>query len=814
MRSLLLSILFILMVSLSFGQVTIKGKVVDVDNTGIPFATVFLKGTTSGVTTDLDGLFRFSFEASPKDTLIFSSLSYNSDTFSVRELQDIDDIFIILKPKAIFLNEVVVKGGKRNPSFAVMDSVWNRKEKNSMKQLLNYQCQLYSKLELDLYNINKERFDSKMLKTFSFVLDFIDSTGETSYLPLFLTENVSDYYLSNDPFSTYSHPVATKISGVKDENLSPILGKMYQNIDIYENYFDILNKTFVSPLNDKGHNTYKYYIMDSVNLDEGKLYKMEFYPKRPQENTFTGEFWYDNVHYAIHSFNMEISKGANVNFVQNVRMAQSFRQEGDLFLLEKDQLVVHFRPTKKSVDLIGRKTDSYKDYIINSPQIQQRIADRKQEKRKETTEFSDSEWQKLRHDSLSSNETFIYNMVDTLLAIPKFKNVVKAITFISSGYAKHGPIDWGPWYSAISRDSIEQWRFRLGFKTNQDFSKKIRFSTYGAYGVRDQAFKYGAKGEFVISQFPWRKLTIDYMDDLDLENDGADEMDDDNIFALLIRKPLPWYHIHLIKKRIKYDFEWSDHFSSTTSFLQQNDSPYFDFQFHNSEDQLQTTFSNTQLSMSLRFAYNEKSHKTYYRKRTIGTKFPILQIDYSKGLKDVLEGGFSYDKVEFSIRDKFPVGALGKTRYIAKAGHMEGDVPYLLLFIPQGNATFYFQNSSYNSMNPYEFVSDQYASLYLTHHFDGLLLNHVPLIKKLKWRLFLSYKGFAGRLSDANRLKIERDGAIPVPLHNQLYSEAGAGIENIFKFFKVDVIYRISDVANPRFTYYPVAVYGSLQFKF
>lgn len=107
-----------------------------------------------------------------------------------------------------------------------------------------------------------------------------------------------------------------------------------------------------------------------------------------------------------------------------------------------------------------------------------------------------------------------------------------------------------------------------------------------------------------------------------------------------------------------------------------------------------------------------------------------------------------------------------------------------------GNETFLFDEYAYNLMDYYEFVGDAYIGLYYTHHFDGLLLNHIPLMRKLKWRTVIHGKGVIGTLTDANR----NYSVFPEILHDleTPYYEAGVGIENILKIFRVDAIWRLS----------------------
>ena len=104
-------------------------------------------------------------------------------------------------------------------------------------------------------------------------------------------------------------------------------------------------------------------------------------------------------------------------------------------------------------------------------------------------------------------------------------------------------------------------------------------------------------------------------------------------------------------------------------------------------------------------------------------------------------------------------------------------------------------------LNFFEFVSDRYIEIKLSHHFEGFILNRIPLMKKLKWRMVGSFNLIAGGVGDENLFDIS---ALQLNENNQLtlpfasldlskpYMEVGYGIENIFKFFRVDAFHRLS----------------------
>lgn len=113
-------------------------------------------------------------------------------------------------------------------------------------------------------------------------------------------------------------------------------------------------------------------------------------------------------------------------------------------------------------------------------------------------------------------------------------------------------------------------------------------------------------------------------------------------------------------------------------------------------------------------------------------------------------------------------------------------------------------------MNFLEFVSDQYASLNVEYCFNGFILNKIPLVKKLKLRELLTLKVLYGNLSSTNNPDIHTNlykfptdiNGVPLTytLDKQPYIEAGVGVSNVLKIFRIDFIKRFSYLNNPNIT--------------
>jgi hypothetical protein len=218
----------------------------------------------------------------------------------------------------------------------------------------------------------------------------------------------------------------------------------------------------------------------------------------------------------------------------------------------------------------------------------------------------------------------------------------------------------------------------------------------------------------------------------------------------------------------------------------------------------------SEIQLNTRFAFNEKFISGEFQRLSLGTKYPALEVSYTYGLKNCLKSDYEYHKLDLGITHWFNISTLGWSKYIIHAGKIWGKLPYQLLKIHEGNETFIWDEASFNTMNYYEFVSDQYVSLFYTHHFDGLLFNHIPLLKKLRWREVAYYRGLLGSLSSKNR----DYSVFPETVYTLKgpYQEVGVGIENIFKIIRVYGVWRLNYLDHPHIRKFMVMMTISFYF--
>ena len=801
---------------------TVSGKIVDaITREPLPFVNLIFKGTTDGATTDIEGIYTITTNT-PSDSIIVSYVGYTKVTRAIKKGM-VQQLNIALS-QGVDLMEIVVKPGE-NPAHRILRKIIAHKYANDREKLEAYQYEVYNKVEFDLNNLSEDFQHNRLLKPFSFIFDDIDSSNakEKPYLPVFMTEAISDYYYRKTPRVRNEIIRASKVAGVENASVSQFMGDMYQNVNIYDNTILVFGKNFISPISDNALLFYKFYLIDSTVLDGHKCYQLQFKPKFKQDLAFTGNLWATDTSFAIKQVEMSMSPEANINFINSTSVVQTYTLVDSAWMMQKERLVIDFNPypikqkKKQMMGIYGRKTASYNHFKINQPQPDAFYSFSDNLKVAEDAFNKNEEfWSQSRHDTLSKNEKQIYKMVDTLQTLPAYKTWIDIIQIFATGYKIQGNFEYGPYYNTYSYNSIEGNRFRLGGRTSNKFSKWYEFSGYVAYGTLDQKFKYSLGLRAFLEKKPHRTMVgMYYKNDNEILGQSQNGFTVDNILASVFRIT-PLRNLTNVRQTYGYvERMWFNGFSTNLSFYNRIMRPLgtFHYEYYKKPDEIawKEEITTSEIRFLTRFAYNEKYIDGEFTRVSLSTHYPILQAQYTLGIKNLFGSDYNYHKLSINLDDRIRINPIGYFDYILTYGKIWGQVPYPLLELHGGNETYIYDIYAYNSMNYYEFGSDEYASATIAHHFDGFFLNKIPLMRKLKWREVVGGKAVIGRVNDKNRQQL----IFPSTLHaldHGPFMEVTAGIENIFKIFRIDGVWRLTYLDHAKAL--PFSIKGSLQFTF
>ncbi len=822
MRKHILFLVLLVTASLTaLGQVTkIRGVVTDsLTGEPIPFANVFLIGTTTGTTSDFDG--KYYFETRVKaDSISATFLGYAKQKFPIRKNQ-YQEINFKLLPDEITLQEVVVVAGE-NPADILFRKIIARKDSNDSRRVNAWQCEVYNKIQFDANNFDQKIRNKKLFKPFDFIFDYVDTStvNGKAYLPVFISEAISNVYYRSNPVGKIEKISAARGSGVENPSLVQFMGNLYQDVNIYDNYINLFGKNFVSPVANFGMAYYKYYLVDSGFIDNQWCYQLMYKPKRKQELTFTGKMWVHDTTFAVRKVEMEVAKDANLNFVNDLSLRQEYRLiDNKNWMITRDYIIADFNivesDNSKLPGFFGQRTSIFSNYVLNQPKDEAFYRSPVKVLVDEgSMDHTDNFWREARPEKLSDKERGIYKMIDSIENVPIYRTYVDFVYMFAYGYMPWKKVELGPLAKIYSYNEVEGHRIRIGGRTSTLFSKNLRLEGHLAYGQRDMRIKYGAGLLYVFEKNPRRAVGAHFKYDIEQLGSSFNAFSEDNIISTVFRRQ-PADKLNLTSEfNFYYEHEWFNGFSSRLSILHRELFPTGNFVLETFNDD--GTLNNhrslltTELGVSFRYAFRERYVIRDFDRINLGSRYPVLNLNYAYGAPGVINGEYEYHRLQGNVTQWFNIGSIGWSKYIIEGGQVFGTLPFPLLILHPGNETFIFDEYAFNLMNYYEFISDRYLSIYYTHHFDGFFLNRVPLLRKLKWREVVFGKGLVGSISDAN-LQLNKLPDVTYML-DKPYFEAGIGIENMFKILRVDGVWRLSHRDNLNASNF--ALFISLHFDF
>lgn len=798
MKNRILTLILFIYTVCGYTQSTIvEGIVTDsVTGKGIPFVKVKHQYSVIGAFTDTAGYY-FIKTNQPSDTLEFVCTGYKTVKVSISPGIK-QTINIQLKESAKSLTEVVVEAGD-NPAWRILDSVRAHRAQNDPEMKEAYQCEVYNKLQFDVNNMSDKFQDRKVFEDFDFIMDYMDSVDGEKYLPVLLTESISDYYFRSPPAQRHEVIKGTRITGVDYLQLGQFTGDMYQNVNLYENYLDLFARDFMSPVAEGAKLFYKHYLQENDTINGEVFYHIKFKPRRSGEALFEGELWIHQPTFAITHIIAIIPSDININYVSGFYVEQICEQvQPGVWMMTQEKMLAHFDLFNQAKDsrLMGatvHKSTTRRNYIFNQPKemdfylMDVEIQD--------SASLRDDEfWIDARHTDLNEEEQGVIDMVDSLKNNRRYK-FYENLTYMSyTGFWRWKKIEIGSIYSIYNRNVVEGHRLMLSLRTSNRFSKKVELSGFGIYGFLDQEFKYGASVRWKISNAPREMLRLNYKKRIEQLGLASTIGDIGNSFTTLFSAgPLDKLTMvdqltfsfekdYKIDMRTFNSIEWKHYAPLGSSDYSRIDG---------SGDTIKITgLTSFQIRNQIMYTREEKFLSGQFDRISLGSRKPIISLTHTWGIKNFLGSEYNFHRLDFVWDHRPKIGFLGKLHYTVYAGKIFGTVPYPFLEVHQGNETYYLQISTMNMMNYYEFISDEWVGINFEHYLMGLITDRIPLIKKLELRIVYSAKMLIGKYND----KHESEMLLPSYSHrfSYPYYEVSAGFENILKFIRVDAIWRLS----------------------
>lgn len=722
--------------SAASAQHTVEGTVVDASGKQpLAFVNIGIPGQQLGTSTDIDGKFRIS-SSTEFSTLIFSYVGYETLEFPV--WKNGKNVVIKLQKKSYSLNEVEVLPGE-NPAHRIIKLATKNRDKNNPEKIQSYVCNTYSKTYWDLvYNTDevKDKNDSSKVDSLKSRLRVF---SENSHL--LMMESVTERKFLY-PENLKETVTGTKVSGFKNPSFSTSATDL-QPFSFYDDYFKILDKDYLNPVTGGSTAKYLFILEDTLFESSDTVFVISFRPYKGKNfDGLEGVLYINSNGYAIQNV---IASPYDKGLI-DIKIQQQYSLiNGRQWFPEQLNYELHYKkyPTK----YIGMKL-SGKSYITN---VQLDVPLKKKEFDEKTvvmapdaTGKNDEYWSAHRIDTLDSKEKKTYTVIDSLGKKEHFDQTLRIaealltlqipISVVSIDLNK-----------IIAFNDYELVRGGIGLHTNEKLSQWFRAGGYVGYGFKDSIMKYGFDARVNLG-----RNSKDYFIKASYSHDLAEPGKTQYFYTKynFTRNSMTYRMDYIEQKEVLVNFRAFDYLTASVAYNQSFRIPRYDYIFlpdRNDSTETSIGFRSSEIRVKGRYAYKEKMIQTLGQMVSDGTKYPVVYFAYTKGLKGPgTFANYDYDKLSVGIEKSFLVKNFGRTKFLLEGGYLRGNVPYSYLFNGNGSenkGNYIYVENTFQTMGLYEFVSDRYVNLFVSHDFGSLLFKRPKFQPQLVVFTDLGYGG-------------------------------------------------------------------------
>ena len=848
MKKAVLGILLMMLCCSMQAQVT--GRVIDSKTReALDFVNVYYDGKNVGEQTDEEGRFVIKEDSTWKE-LSISSLGYQTQTIRLKDFGKNKDITVKLVPDTKTLTGVTVTtkrarySRKNNPAVELMKKVIANKKQSDLHAKDFFTYTKYEKMTFSLNEVSDKVFDEGEYKRFAFLKDHVERSPQTGklILPLTVDETLADVFYRKDPKSEKQVIKGESNKGVTElvntgEIFTTTLKDVFTDVDIYQNECRLLQYPFRSPIADNAISFYRYYLQDTLFIEQDKVVDVGFLPNNQQDFGFSGHLYIlltPDSTFQVRRVELTIPRRSDVNFVENMMISQDFTEleSGDRIAATNDMLVELQLTKWLGKFQVQRVTRMSNVSFEEIPRSLFKNIKGNTLREPDASMHDEDFWNEYRQVKLSSSEGKMDSFLDRLTHIKGFSIFLfgfKALVenFVETGDSLHpNYVDIGPVNTIISANHYDGLRFRASALTTANLSPHLFVNGYVAYGTKTHNVYW--KGQLTYSfnkkaylprEFPQHNLSVYWWDDVISPFDKYVPTDKDNMFTAFHASKVDQYH-HARELHIDYTRELETGVKLYAQFTRTRNHPV-DALFYqrldgvgkpvNDPTKWLSGITTAQFKVGVTYEPNVTYVNTKQRRIKVNHDAPILSLSYTRGINGFLGGQYNYNLTELGLYKRLWLGQFGKIDTDIKAGTQWNKVPFPLLIHPAANASYIIEDNTFYLISNLEFLNDRYASMFVEWDLNGWLLNRIPLIHKLKWRECVGVNVLWGQLTDKNNpatLNYSDPDLFYFPGHFQAdgtyeqntvrmnertpYIEWRVGIHNIFKLVEIDYVRRVT----------------------
>lgn len=829
MKKIFFIILLAVISFIDVGAQQITGRVVDKDGYAISYASISYKGHKIAVSSDIEGKFKIDLHSGWDLTV--SCLGFKSKKVKVDDSTTFIEVQLADDSKSI--GEVVVKSKKGkyhrkdNPAVALMRRVIAAKKKTDLTNYDFYQYDKYQKLTSSINNITPEDLKSKFYSKRKYMVDQVEVSPYNNKLtlPFSVDETVTQHLYRKNPKKERDIIKGQQTNGIGNvlqtgEMFSTMLKDVFTDVDIYDDHVRLLQFPFPSPIGNTAISFYHFYIEDTVYVDRDLCYHLQFIPANQQDFGFRGEIFVladSSLH--VKKCNLFVPHNSDVNFVDDMKIEQEYTKlpNGE-WVLTKDDMVAELSLVGFLKSMLVVRNTRLSNYEFNNinPQLLKGKAKVKHDAN--AMNRKEAYWDEYRSVEMTKSETGMKSFINRMQNSKGWKWIIFGLKACMENYVETGKgdkpsyFDFGPVTTYLSKNYVDGIRLRMAGRTTAALNPHLFWNGYGAFGTKSGKLYYGSEITYSLNkkdhspfEFPQRNIVFESTSDVMSPSDVNLIHNKDNIFMKFrATSQDEMFYYNRQRLSFKYETDWGLRYS--VSLATENNKTAGELHYYNMDGSETRQFRKTNVELSLSWNPGVTYVNTKQQRFPVNLDSPELTISHNFGLKNFIGGKYQSNVSHFGIYKRQWLGSFGYLDFNGTVDCQWNKVPFPLLIQPPINLSFFEHEMTVNMLNDWEFLNDRQAFWSLSWYMNGKLFNRIPLVRKLKWREYLSIKGLWGSLTDKNNPFLEQNNndaslfKFPSGAHvmnNKVpYWEAVVGVTNIFKFFTVEYVRRLNYTSN------------------
>lgn len=781
MATVVLSITFIfLSFELAHGY-QLRGVVSDQSSRPLSGVTVYVQNSTHGVVTNKKGEY-FIELGNGSYVLVYSRIGYLSELIDVQVKGSDVVMDVSLVEAVIELEPVNISSDNEDPSYRIIRNAVDAK-KRYYSQFESSKCTTYIKAtldhshtfqDLDSISFQGASMDYSSLKN----LEFTESLSEVYFKAKNTYKEVRFAYqdYKQEHYLDFGNSAEIGLTSPLQEDYAPPLSSsgrdnlFYDDVtdadfNFYQNLVnlpELYEKPFISPLATSTFLTYDFKLVESFNEDGFLVHKIAVTPKRKYGAFFSGNIYIVDGLWCIKAVDFEVDRHALATFV-SFRAFINFKQiGGGYWVVEREEFFYEYN--MEGYFLLGQTVAIHTGYEIDlefeKGTFSGALSVTTQESQGKNAEF----WKSRRPITLKPNEVVYLRTQDSILAhhsSPDYilstdssYNATNIWNFLFTGVGRRNSLKGYQYYFdpliwQLQPFAVGGYRHAIMgsySKVSQETGKRLGVQGEASFGFLNDDFRGAGAVSYEFNPLKFAEVEVE----------GGSIYERVNTYESIVATFSRSNYILTEFLGFRYKRELFNGFFSSLGLQYSDQKSLEEYELASWSNSLfgelnipQSFEQYTKLVLDARFTirFRQKYYLKGNRRLILGSDYPQLRIRYKAGIPNVLGSDVSFQFLELQVFDDFKLGSMGQSRYNLYAGTFIR--PRGTRFIDykffRGSDRFYYSNPvySFQLLGPSINTSEPYFQGHYIHHFNGVLMDKIPVFNRMRLRAVMGASSLA-----------------------------------------------------------------------